>query len=323
MEAKKLRIVFMGTPELATYSLKKLTDEGYNVRGVVTAPDKPAGRGRKIRIPDVKKFALENNLPVLQPENLKSPEFLDALKALKPDIQVVVAFRMLPEAVWNLPPMGTFNMHASLLPDYRGAAPINWAIINGEKQTGVTTFLLDHQIDTGKILFREKVDIEEGETAGSLHEKIKVAGAGIVLKTIDALAEGTAKPIEQDELIKDPSRLKKAPKIFKEDCRINWNLPCREVANFIHGLSPLPGAYTHIISGKNEKLQLKVFEAEPKKIDHGISPGEVLSDNRKKIQFSTPDGVIEIKSLQISGKKRMNAEEFLRGFDFQKVKKPL
>ncbi len=323
MEAKKLRILFMGTPEIATYSLKKLLDEGYNVVGVVTAPDKPAGRGRKIRISDVKKFALENNLPVLQPENLKSPEFLDALHSLKPDIQVVVAFRILPEAVWSLPPLGTFNMHASLLPDYRGAAPINWVLINGEKETGVTTFLLDRQVDTGKILFREKVNIDEGETAGSLHEKLKVAGGRLVVKTIDTLAEGSARPIDQKDLIKDPSRLKKAPKIFKEDCRINWSKPCREVAHFIHGLSPVPGAYTYVDNGKNEKTQVKLFEVEPKKRNHDHPPGKILSDNREKIQFTTPDGIIEVKSLQISGKKRMNAEEFLRGFDLQDITKPL
>jgi len=313
MNPKDLRIVFMGTPALAAFSLKKLHEGGYNVVGVVTAPDKPAGRGLKLQPSEVKKFGAEQGIPVLQPERLKSPEFLEELKSLAPDVQVVVAFRMLPEAVWSLPPKGTFNMHASLLPQYRGAAPINWAIINGEKETGVTTFLLDREIDTGKILFQAEMTIYENETAGSLHDRIMVAGADLVLKTIDALAENTVEAVEQSALFSESSQLKKAPKIFKDDCLIDWKKPCREVVNHIHGMSPFPGAFT-IIKIDEKELVLKIFEAVAQKMTHTYNYGELLSDGKSIFAFTTPDGIVEVKSLQMAGKKRMNTPDFLRGF---------
>jgi methionyl-tRNA formyltransferase len=319
MNSKDLRIVFMGTPALAAFSLKALHESGYNVVAVVTAPDKPAGRGLKLIHSEVKNYALEHGLTLLQPEKLKSPEFIESLQALQPDVQVVVAFRMLPEAVWSLPGMGTFNMHASLLPKYRGAAPINWAIINGETETGVTTFLLDREIDTGKILFQERIPILKNETAGSLHDRIMVIGAEIVLRTIDVLAEGKAKPIEQDELISDPSKLKKAPKIFKEDCLIDWKRSCQDIANLIHGMSPIPGAFT-VINTDGEELSLKIFEVEAEVMVHPYKYGEMLTDRKNILIFTTSDGIIKVKSLQMAGKKRMITSDFLRGFRSENLK---
>lgn len=313
MNPKDLRIVFMGTPALAAFSLKKLCEGGYNVVGVVTAPDKPAGRGLKLQPSDVKKFAIEQGILVLQPEKLKSPEFIEDLKSLAPDVQVVVAFRMLPEAVWSLPEKGTFNMHASLLPQYRGAAPINWAIINGEKETGVTTFLLDREIDTGKILFQEKMAIHENETAGSLHDRIMVTGADLVLKTIDALAQNKVEPLDQSALLAEFSLLKKAPKIYKEDCQIDWKKSCREVTNHIHGMSPFPGAFT-VIEVEKKEIILKIFEAEAREMTHTFNYGEVFSGGKNLLAFATPDGMVEVKSLQMAGKKRMDTPDFLRGF---------
>lgn len=306
----------MGTPELAAQSLQDLVENGYHVVGVVTVADKPSGRGRKLTASPVKEYALSQGIPVLQPENLKSPVFLEQLKNLKPDVQVVVAFRMLPLQVWSLPPMGTFNMHASLLPQYRGAAPINWAIINGEQQTGVTTFLLDQQIDTGRILFRKAIPIQEGETAGSLHDKIKTEGSHLVMHTLEALAQGNVQPLDQDKLLPADQPLKKAPKIFKEDCRIDWNKSCKEVANFIHGLSPSPGAFSYLQLTENEQISVKIFQVQPKTCQHPFSAGTLLSDNKKYLGVTTPDGIIWVKSLQIAGKRRMNAEELLRGHSF-------
>lgn len=316
MEAKNLRIVFMGTPELAAWSLKELAEQGYNIAGVVTAPDKPAGRGRKLAASAVKEYAISRGITVLQPDNLKSSLFLEQLKALKPDLQVVVAFRMLPQQVWDLPPLGTFNMHASLLPQYRGAAPINRAIMNGEKITGVTTFLLDKEIDTGKILFRQPIIMDEWETAGSLHEKVKTAGSELVIKTISALAKGDVKPLDQDKLIKPQEPLKKAPKIFKEDCLINWDRPGSEVASHIHGLNPVPGAYTIISGPAAEQINMKIYDVRPEKTSHQYPSGTLISDNKKYLGFTTSDGIIWVKNLQLSGKRRMNAEELMRGFIF-------
>ncbi len=316
MEPKELRIVFMGTPEVAVESLKDLVESGYQVVAVITAPDKPAGRGRKLTASPVKKYALEQNLPVLQPLNLKSPDFLEQLKAVRPDVQVVVAFRMLPQQVWSLPPLGTFNMHASLLPQYRGAAPINWAVINGEKQSGVTTFLLDQQIDTGKILFRQPIDLEPGETAGSLHEKVKREGSKLVRQTLDAIARGNINPLNQQALASEHPILKKAPKIYKEDCRIHWDQPAQQVANHIHGLSPHPGAFTIIESGEHPPMTLKIYEVVAEQVAHADAPGTILTDNKKQLGFATPDGIIWIKSLQLPGKRRMNTEEVLRGHSF-------
>ncbi len=314
---KSPRIVFMGTPELASHVLQELVSNGFRVVAVVTAPDRPAGRGRKIKQSPVKELAVALNIPVLQPENLKSPEFISELKSCKPDIQVVVAFRMLPESVWSIPPKGTFNLHASLLPDYRGAAPINWTIINGEKESGVTTFLLDHQIDTGKILFQEKIPLQPYETAGSLHEKIKTAGAELVVHTITALNAGTVKPIPQEELISGHDKLRKAPKIHKEDCRIDWDKPSREVVNHIHGLSPVPGAFCEVKVKQNVSALMKIYHARPMEVKHDVQSGKLLTDNKTYIRFATKDGMVDILELQLAGKKRMGTKELLRGMQFE------
>jgi methionyl-tRNA formyltransferase len=257
MNEKDLRIVFMGTPDFAVGSLKALIENGYNVVGVVTVPDRPSGRGLKLHQSDVKQYATSQGLPVMQPEKLKDESFLEILKFLNPDIQVVVAFRMLPEVIWKMPPMGTFNLHASLLPNYRGAAPLNWAIINGDQETGVTTFLLKHEIDAGNILFQSKVKIGSEETFGELHDKLKIVGAKLVLKTIDTLAGGAIIPFPQNLLPVDAERLY-APKIFKEDCKIDWTKPTTAINNLIRGLSPQPGAWTNINLDKSED-SMKIF----------------------------------------------------------------
>ncbi len=309
-----LRIVFMGTPEFAVASLKTLVDAGCNIVGVVTAPDKAAGRGLQLQQSAVKKYAIENGLPVLQPEKLKAPVFLDQVRALQADLQVVVAFRMLPELVWKMPPMGTINLHGSLLPQYRGAAPINWAIINGETETGVTTFKLQHEIDTGNILLSQKILIGNNETAGELHDGMKEIGAALVLKTIKGIAEGSIK--EQPQTLLTVSdllpKLKAAPKLFTETCSINWSKPVNEVYDLIRGLSPYPCAFTRL----NTKT-LKIFRAEPLpgRPDSTL-PGNFETDKKTYLRFACTDGYISIKELQLEGKKKMKIEEFLRGFHF-------
>ncbi len=316
MQAKDLRIVFMGTPDLASHILQSIVDHGYRVVAVVTAPDRPAGRGRNMQQPPVKQYALRKKIPVLQPKNLKAPEFIEALQVYKSDLQVVVAFRMLPEAVWSMPVLGCFNLHASLLPDYRGAAPINWVIINGEKETGASTFMIDHQIDTGNILLQKKIPIEVYETAGSLHEKIKEAGAPLVIDTIEALAKGTIKPVQQDQLMGDDMILKKAPKIYKKDCRIRWDSSCKDVVNHIHGLSPHPGAFCEVSINESEYASLKIFSATPQISSHDHTPGTLLTDHKTFLRFATPDGFVEVLELQMAGKKRMKTTELLRGMRF-------
>jgi methionyl-tRNA formyltransferase len=306
---KDLRIVFMGTPGFATESLKALLKEGANVVGVVTAPDKPAGRGRKLTPPPVKKLAEENGIKILQPEKLKSPGFLEELSALQADLQVVVAFRMLPEAVWNMPPRGTFNLHASLLPEYRGAAPINWAVINGEDKTGVTTFFLKHEIDTGDVIFQEEVPIMPEDSAGTMHDKLMEKGALLVVKTVEAVAANNISPIPQPK--KD---LKPAPKIFKEDCRINWNLAREKVHNKIRGLSPYPAGWTELSVPELYPVSVKIFVTEKNPSD-GLKPGEIYCDGKKVILAGTANGDLKIKEIQMAGKKRMQTEEFLRGHE--------
>lgn len=314
MSGKDLRIVFMGTPGFAVASLKALVENGYHVAGVITAPDKPAGRGKRLTPPAVKTYAEEQGLKVLQPGKLKDPVFLEELRSLKPDVQVVVAFRMLPEVVWNMPRLGTFNLHASLLPDYRGAAPLNWAIINGEKITGVTTFLLDHQIDTGKILFQQKTRIGENDTAGDLHDRMMLLGAGLVIKTVDALAAGDVKPIPQPELIRQ-KKLASAPKIFKEDCKILWTEPVQDVRNLIRGLSPHPAAWANLVHRETGRtITCKVFFAQPVIAAETADPGTIDSDGETYMNVACGDGWLEIKNLQLSGKTRLNAQDFLRGF---------
>ena len=294
----------MGTPEFAVPSLEILLKEGYSIAAVITAPDKPAGRGMHLHQSAVKKFALENNLKILQPEKLKDENFLSELKSLQPDLGVVVAFRKLPEAVWNLPRLGTFNLHASLLPNYRGAAPINWAIINGEKETGATTFFLTHEIDTGKIILQEKIPIGESETADELHDRMKVIGASLILKTLKQIENGNIQTT--DQLLSGD--FKKAPKIFTEDCQINFEKTTEEVFNLIRGLSPYPASFT-TLNGK----MLKIFRAEKKLEAHSATPGSILSDGKTFLRFACSDGWIEIKELQLEGKKKMTVEEFLRG----------
>lgn len=302
-----MRIVFMGTPEFAVTSLDELIKAGSEIVGVVTAPDKPAGRGRKVSESAVKQYAVANGLKVLQPEKLKSEEFLSELKALGADLQVVVAFRMLPEVVWNMPPKGTINLHASLLPQYRGAAPINWVLINGEKESGVTTFFLKHDIDTGDILFTEKVTLTGHETAGELYDRLMYKGAGLLVKTVKAVESGRYTENPQEHLTAG-IELKHAPKIFKEDCKIDWNQPAEKVYNLIRGLSPYPAAYTVL----NDKI-LKVFGAEYELAETDEEPGEFFSDNRTFLKASAQGGFVILTDVQVEGKKRMGIEEFLRG----------
>lgn len=302
---KELRIIYMGTPDFAVPSLDILVANGYQVVAVITAPDKPKGRGQKLSYSPVKEAALKHNIPVLQPTNLKSPEFLEELASYKANLQIVVAFRMLPEAVWNMPEIGTFNLHASLLPQYRGAAPINWAIINGEQETGLTTFFLKHEIDTGNILFQEKESILENDDAGSLYQRLMIKGADLVLKTVQAIEKGDFHPQAQDE----NQEIKHAPKIFKETCEINWDQEVDKVHNFIRGLSPYPAAWT-----KLNDLNFKIFKTEkaigPKEI---YAPGEYVTDNKSFILVKTSDRWLSILELQAEGKRRMTVEEFLRG----------
>jgi methionyl-tRNA formyltransferase len=314
MSDTKLRIVFMGTPDFAVASLDILVQNGYNIVGVVTSPDKPAGRGLEVQQSAVKKYALKKKLNVLQPEKLKSENFLNELKALKADLQIVVAFRMLPEIVWQMPHLGTFNLHASLLPQYRGAAPINWAVMNGESETGVTTFFLKHEIDTGKIIYREKVGISENESAGELHDKLMNVGAQLVLKTVQSIETGTYKEIEQDQFLKQDEVLKHAPKIFKNDCKIDWNLSIDQIHNKIRGLSPYPAAFTELVSPEGKMFSVKLFKT-TKETDKPTTPiVSVSSDSKSYIKVSVKEGYICLHELQLAGKKRMNVTEFLRGF---------
>ena len=307
------RIIFMGTPEFAVASLDALVQAGYPVVGVITAPDKQAGRGMKLTESAVKKYAVENGLYILQPEKLKNPAFLEELRGLQADLQVVVAFRMLPELVWNMPPMGTINVHGSLLPQYRGAAPINWAVINGEKETGITTFKLQHEIDTGNILLQTTLPIHEDETAGGLHDRMKEAGAALLVKTIQELAGGTLQDTPQKAPLQapgsEPAPLKHAPKIFTEDCRLNWNASISDVYNRIRGLSPHPAAFT-LLNGRI----FKVHRAEKMFVQPRIAPGEYETDGKTFMRFACTDGYILLREVQPEGKKRMPVEDFLRGF---------
>jgi len=299
----KLRIIYMGTPEFAVGGLKALVDNGFNVVAVVTAPDKPSGRGLHVQQSPIKQFAVEHAIPVLQPVKLKDPGFVASLQLFKADLQVVVAFRMLPEIVWTMPRLGTLNLHASLLPDYRGAAPINHAIINGETVTGVTTFFLQHAIDTGDIIFKEQVNIAPDDNAGTLHDKLMSVGAQLIVKTVQSIADNNYKTTPQSGISN-----KIAPKIFKETCMINWHQHADTINNFIRGLSPYPGAYTIL----HNKI-LKIYAAVPEIVTHQIPAGTFESDNAKYLKFATADGFINITALQAEGKKRMLIADFLRG----------
>jgi methionyl-tRNA formyltransferase len=299
-----LRIIFMGTPEFAVPGLETLIANKLNVVAVITAPDKPQGRGQKIEPSPVKACALKYNIPVLQPTNLKSPEFLDELKSYKAQLQVVVAFRMLPQSVWNMPQIGTFNLHASLLPDYRGAAPINWAIINGEKETGVTTFFLEQEIDTGSIIFQEKEPIYADDTAGSLYERLMKRGAALVLKTVTGIAAGKYQSIPQPKGV----ATKPAPKIFRETCEIKWDQASERVRNFVRGLSPYPAAWA-TLEGKT----YKIFKVSVVSWSEEKAAGTVSTDNKSYLYFKTSDGWVSVDELQPEGKRRMNIQDFFRG----------
>ncbi len=305
-----LRIVFMGTPEFAVESLKVLVENNYNVVGVVTVPDRKSGRGQKIHYSAVKQYALDNNLKIFQPDKLKNQEFINELKELKADVQIIVAFRMLPEMVWNMPRFGSINLHASLLPQYRGAAPINWAVINGEKETGVTTFFLKHEIDTGDIILQDKIKIQESDNAGTVHDKLMTLGADLILKTVDDLCKGDIKEIPQDNVSIKNQELKNAPKIFKEDCKINWNDTCENIHNKIRGLSPYPCAWTELVNPNGKKLTFKVFETS---IVNTKNQKQVTSNNKDSFQINCADGTLNILSLQVSGKKRVAVKDFLNG----------
>jgi methionyl-tRNA formyltransferase len=307
----------MGTPGFAVESLRALVEGGYRVAGVVAAPDKPAGKHHSIlQACPVKEYAVAQHLPVLQPEKLKDPLFLEQLKAWNADLQIVAAFRMLPEAVWNMPPLGTFNLHASLLPQYRGAAPIHWAIINGEKETGVTTFFLTHEIDTGKVIFRERTPIEDADTFETVHDRLMHQGARLVVKTVDAIAGGAIQATAQELLTANGQLLKPAPKIFRETCRIDWSKSVKEIYDFVRGLSPVPAAWTELNTGKGETLNLKIFECEKIVIPHELPAGTIVADGKKYLAVSAGDGFIRLKDIQQAGKKRMTAETFLRGRNF-------
>jgi methionyl-tRNA formyltransferase len=318
------RIVFMGTPEFAVASLDALLKAGFNIVAVVTSPDKPAGRGMKPNESAVKKYALQKNLKILQPEKLKNASFLEELKSLHVDLQIVVAFRMLPEVVWDMPSKGTINLHASLLPQYRGAAPINWAIINGEKETGLTTFKLKHEIDTGDILMQEKISIGENETAGELHDRMKETGAKLLVETVRGILDGTLKEtpqssmvnressIETSEMPEPHSQLKHAPKIHTDTCRIDWNKSVEEIHNLIRGLSPYPTAFTEL----GDKA-LKIFRSEKETAIPGSAPGKWETDKKTYLKFAAKNGYIHLKEVQLEGKKRMSIEDFLRGYRFE------
>jgi methionyl-tRNA formyltransferase len=309
-----MRIVFMGTPEFAVESLKVLVENDYEVVGVVTMPDKPAGRGHQLQMSAVKSYALSQNLPILQPEKLKDEGFLEQLRSLRADLQIVVAFRMLPEVVWNMPPLGTFNLHASLLPQYRGAAPINWAIINGETETGATTFFLTHEIDTGKILLQEKMIIDPTDNAGTVHDKLMVMGAGLVKKTVDMLTNGSINAVDQSDFEVPTLELKSAPKIFKDTCEIDFSWNAMRVHNFVRGLSPYPGAWMKVaFSSQQDVIMLKVYETGIEMAEHTHPLGSLITDGRKHAKIALKDGFIVLKHVQAQGKKRMEMGEFLRG----------
>ena len=315
MESEKIRttrIVFMGTPEFAVASLDALVKAGCSIVGVITAPDKNAGRGMQLQQSAVKKYALEHQLKVLQPEKLKSLRFLEDLKSLHADLQVVVAFRMLPEFVWTMPPLGTINLHGSLLPQYRGAAPINWAVINGENETGVTTFKLKHEIDTGNILLQERFLIGENDTAGDVHDKMKEIGANLLVKTIAGVVNGTLKETPQDlSYDNHHSSLKHAPKIHTDTCRINWSQPVSGIFNFVRGLSPYPAAFTIM----NEKM-LKIFKSKKEIAFPKHTEGDYETDGKTFFKFAATDGYLHVLEIQLEGKKKMSVEEFLRGYRF-------
>lgn len=313
--AAKDRIIFYGTPDFAVASLKALYDEGFNIVAVITAPDKPAGRGKNLKQSAVKQYALRKQLPVLQPKNLKDDSFHNQLKQLKPDLQVVVAFRMLPKTVWQLPAKGSINLHASLLPAYRGAAPINHAIINGETKTGLTTFFINETIDTGQIIFQESTPIHEEDNAGMLHDRMMIQGGELLIKTLRAIENNQMTLTAQNDLYNGFYEYKKAPKIYRSDCEIKWcNKKMNQIRNFIRGLSPHPGAHTYLTSPEGDKMLMKIYEVAAIKEKHHYPCGQLITDGKKYLDITTGEGYIQIMELQLSGKQKMTVTEFLRGF---------
>ena len=316
MTKEDLKIVFFGTPDFAVESLSRLVDGGYNVVAVVTMPDKPAGRGRQLQQSDVKRLAVERGLPVLQPVSLKDEAFIEELRAFNAQLFIVIAFRMLPEAVWQMPPLGTFNLHASLLPRYRGAAPINWAVMHGDTETGVTTFFLKHEIDTGDVIQQRSCPIGRHDNVEAVHDRLMIMGADMVLETVDAIIAGTVKPIPQEQMLTAGQQPTPAPKIFKDTCRVDWSRPAEDLYNHIRGLSPYPAAWTTMTDDTGNSTTLKLYETgEPETFNSGekLVPGTIKAD-RKTLRIACADGWLQVLSLQQSGKKRMDTDAFLRGF---------
>lgn len=315
-----MKIIFLGTPEFAAFSLQKIHQEGNNIVAVITAPDRKAGRGQQLQSSAVKKYAVDHGIDCLQPKNLKDPNFLEELRSYQADLQIVVAFRMLPEVVWNMPPLGTMNLHASLLPAYRGAAPINWAIINGEKKTGVTTFFLKHEIDTGEVLLQKEVEITSNDTAGSLHDKLMAEGAELILKSIELVESGDYRTVSQENMVpadRKLAELPKAPKIFREDCKIDWNKSSEQIDHFIRGLSPYPAAWTQLKRKKDQQLlNLKIYKVKVSDQGRKVKAGALLK-HPSTIEISSKDGSLLINELQLEGKRRMSSEEFLNGTNLE------
>lgn len=313
MTKSDLRIIYMGTPDFAVESLRMLVERGYNVVAVVTMPDKPAGRGYKIQYSPVKQYALSVGLPLLQPANLKDEEFLEELRSYRADLQIVVAFRMLPQVVWDMPPMGTFNLHASLLPQYRGAAPLNWAIINGDKETGITTFFLKHEIDTGRVIQRRSTPISETDNVGIIHDRLMMMGAEMVCETVDNIIAGNVVAIEQDELMTNEP-LRPAPKIFKDTCHLDFSRTADELYNHVRGLSPYPAAWCEWVAPDGTVSSVKIYEATRRVVSHSLACGTIVTDGKHSIEIACADGFLSLQSLQLAGKKRLAVDELLRGF---------
>ena len=320
---QKLRIVYLGTPDFAVEPLRRLLEKqracdtcGYEIVGVVTMPDKMINkRGNQLLMSPVKQYAVEQGLPLLQPESLKDEAFQSDLRAWGADLQIVVAFRMLPESVWNMPRLGTFNLHASLLPQYRGAAPINWAIINGDKETGVTTFFLKHEIDTGDVIYRDVVDIDENDNAGTLHDKLMLQGGDTVLRTVEAIVKGEVKPIAQDDMYS--GELRPAPKIFRDTCRIDWQGSVDGIYNFVRGMSPYPAAWCELVNANDEAVALKVYAVSKEYAQHSKAAGTILTDSKSYIKVAVDGGYIQLDEVQLAGKKRMPVADLLRGFSIE------
>ncbi|MBR5842957.1 MAG: methionyl-tRNA formyltransferase [Bacteroidaceae bacterium] len=313
MTKEELRIVYMGTPDFAVETLRLLVENKYNVVAVVTMPDKPAGRGHKIQFSSVKQYALSVGLPILQPVNLKDEAFIEELRSYQAHLQIVVAFRMLPQIVWDMPPMGTFNLHASLLPQYRGAAPLNWAIMNGDKETGITTFFLTHEIDTGRVIQRRSIEIADTDNVGIIHDRLMMMGAEMVCETVDNIIADKVVAIPQEELMTDEP-LRPAPKIFKDTCHLDFTRSVEQLYNQVRGLSPYPAAWCEFVSPEGEAIGVKIFEAARHTCNHNLTPGTVVTDGKKNIEIACEGGYLQLLSLQLAGKKRLSAEELLRGF---------